>query len=1003
MQTCSLLRANRELLLIGVLCTLFLVVVWIVTLERISHEREEAIFTAQRANENLTLALEEQTTRALKAAEQVLLFMRHEDREDEQIITLNELVESGLAEDNIFAGAFVVDGSGSVLLRDGTPGPTSVADRQYFLAHRGKTVQGVTVSEPISSGRVTGRPVIPVTLRRTGTDGSFAGVYVVGIDATYFVSSYGRFDVGREGLIQLVGLDGVARARRASGRRSYGDDMRASTILKEVAKAPSGSFLSAGRLDGVKRYSSFRRVPDYPLVVGVGTSVHETLVGFRDRERMYYLAAMASSLVLTLLGTALALAVRRRQQAMQDLKSSERMHRSTFERSAVGIAHHSLDGRFLAANPSYCAMVGYSEAELLQMAFVDLLPPEERIAAMAARAEALAAGGERPMLVERCHVRKDGTTIWCSVSVTRVDGDDGSSYVIAMVQDITERKTAELRFRATFEQSAVGVVHVTLKGRVITANARFCALTGYTEAELIGRHVDEISHPDDRVFGAESARRVASSANGMAVTEYEKRYLCKDGSVRWASVSICVVRKPNGAPDYFIGMVTDIGARKRAEDMVVHQANYDALTELPNRTLFQDRLAQTLGQARRHQWTAAVMAIDLDRFHVVNDTLGHEIGDELLREVAVRLSQCVRGGDTVARIGGDSFGVIAADLAQAQDASIVAAKIVEALALAFTVRGHEIYIGASVGIAAFPIDGGDAATLVRNADAALSRAKQVGRSNFQFYAAAMNAHAVERLRLESDLRRALERDEFRLHLQPKASLSTGRVVGFEALLRWQRAGNGLVPPGEFIPLLEQTGLIVPVGNWVIRAACAQLAEWRGAALEPLPIAVNLAAKQFTNGDLVTTVNAALAEHGVPAHLLELEVTESDAMQNPEAAIVKLGALRVSGVHVSIDDFGTGYSSLSYLKRFPVDKLKLDRSFVSGLPADAHDASIARAVITMAHSLGLEVVAEGVETNEQRDFLGERGCDQMQGYLLSRPLPPAEAARYLRPARVPEAA
>jgi diguanylate cyclase (GGDEF)-like protein len=434
--------------------------------------------------------------------------------------------------------------------------------------------------------------------------------------------------------------------------------------------------------------------------------------------------------------------------------------------------------------------------------------------------------------------------------------------------------------------------------------------------------------------------------------------------------------------------------RRQAEARLEHQANYDALTELPNRTLFYDRLAQTLSQARRHGWHVGVLFVDVDRFKNVNDTLGHATGDRLLREAGARLSACVRAGDTVARIGGDEFALIAADLAQPQDAGVVAGKMLEALARPFVIDGQEIFLSGSVGIAAYPVDGADAVALMKNADVAMSRAKELGRNNYQFYAAPMNARAMEELLLLNDLRRALERGEFRLHFQPKASLKSGRACGFEALLRWERPGHGLVPPGKFIPLLEESGLIVPVGEWVIRAACAQLRDWRAAGLEPLPVAVNLAAKQFAQRDIVAVVDAALVEHGVPPHLLEIEITESDAMQDAERVLATLGELSARGVGIAIDDFGTGYSSLAYLKRFPVETLKLDRSFVNGLPGDANDVSIALAVITMAHSLGFKVVAEGVEKAAQRDFLAQHGCDQMQGYLFARPMPAGECARLL---------
>ncbi len=387
------------------------------------------------------------------------------------------------------------------------------------------------------------------------------------------------------------------------------------------------------------------------------------------------------------------------------------------------------------------------------------------------------------------------------------------------------------------------------------------------------------------------------------------------------------------------------------------------------------------------------MFLDLDRFKTVNDTLGHDAGDQVLLEAAGRLSESVRGGDTVARIGGDEFGVVLTELAQSQDATIVANKILQALARPFHVKGHELFVTASIGVASYPADSESADELVRNADAALFQAKLLGRNNHQYYTAEMNARALEKLQMESALRQALERQEFLLHFQPKIEVASGKMTGVEALLRWKLPGNGLVPPAEFVPMLEESGLIVPVGEWVLEAACAQARAWRDAGAGTISVAVNLSAKQFRRQDLHTAVKRALDKSGIDPALLELEITESATMENPEEAAATLAALNKLGVRLSMDDFGTGYSSLSYLKRFPLDSLKIDRSFIIGLPDDADDVSIARAVIAMAHSLDMKVIAEGVETEAQTAFLAANGCDEIQGYYFSRPLPQAELAAW----------
>ena len=428
--------------------------------------------------------------------------------------------------------------------------------------------------------------------------------------------------------------------------------------------------------------------------------------------------------------------------------------------------------------------------------------------------------------------------------------------------------------------------------------------------------------------------------------------------------------------------------RLRAEERVEHQAHYDLLTDLPNRVMFNDRLILALAHANRHRKMLAILFVDLDRFKTIVDTLGHAIGDHVLRGVAERLSGSLEEGDTLARLGGDEFVILLPQIHRADKAVKLAQKVLEALKPAFYFSGHELHITTSIGIALYPYDGEDADTLLKNADTALYRAKEQGRNNYQLYTPAMNARAFERLALENSLRKALERKEFLLHYQPQQDLKTGEITGMEALLRWQHPDLGLVYPAEFISLAEETGLIVPLGEWVLRTAAAQNKAWQKSGLPPLVVAVNLSARQFQHHDLVESVARVLKETGLDARWLELEITESIAMQNADYTIIILRDLKEMGIQISMDDFGTGYSSLSYLKKFPIDTLKIDQSFVRDLSTDANDAAIANAIIVLAHSLKLKVVAEGVETAEQKAFLKEHDCDKTQGYLFSNPVPAA---------------
>jgi diguanylate cyclase (GGDEF)-like protein len=426
--------------------------------------------------------------------------------------------------------------------------------------------------------------------------------------------------------------------------------------------------------------------------------------------------------------------------------------------------------------------------------------------------------------------------------------------------------------------------------------------------------------------------------------------------------------------------------RLQTQARLAYMAEFDALTGLPNRNLLQDRLAQTVAQVHRRGEQGAVLFIDLDRFKLINDTLGHHLGDALIAQVGERLKHCVRSGDTVGRVSGDEFGVVLSELSRPDDAAIVAQKILDALALPFDLEGNEAYVTASIGISVFPADGEEAEVLLKNADLAMYRSKEMTRNAYCFFTAEMNRRSVAKLQLYTDLRRAIERREFVLHYQPKVELSEGRLLGVEALLRWNHPQRGMVTPEEFVPALEDSGLILPVGEWVLQEACAQLRRWQAQGLATVPVAVNLSAKQFLRPDLDALVHRVLADEAVAPELIELEITESCLMSDPEEAVRLLLGLRAAGLMVSVDDFGTGYSSLSYLTRLPLTALKIDHSFVRDAATSREAASIVRAVIDMAHNLEFTVIAEGVETDDQVAFLRRYGCDLGQGFLFGRPMP-----------------
>ncbi|MBI5593230.1 MAG: EAL domain-containing protein [Deltaproteobacteria bacterium] len=439
----------------------------------------------------------------------------------------------------------------------------------------------------------------------------------------------------------------------------------------------------------------------------------------------------------------------------------------------------------------------------------------------------------------------------------------------------------------------------------------------------------------------------------------------------------------------------EIAERKRYEDQLEHQSNHDGLTGLPNLNLLKDRIRQALFRAQRHRNQAGILSIDLDQFKLINDSLGHDIGDRLLKITANRIVKCIRSTDTVARQGGDEFAVVLTDLEQSEDAAFMAQKIRNSVSRPITIETHQLEISCSVGISIYPKDGSDDQALLKNADAAMHRAKDLGRDNFQFYTAELNKRIMDRMTMEKHLRRAMERNEFILHYQPQVDFITGRINGMEALIRWQSPELGFTPPGSFIPLAEETGLIVPIGEWVLKTACLQNKAWQDAGLPCLTLAINLSPRQFRQENLVEVVERILRETGLEPRYLELEIVESLLMHDVESAARLTGKLKELGVCMTMDDFGTGYSSLSYLKQFPFDKIKIDRSFIRNITSDPDSAVIARAMIALAHSLRLRVIAEGIETDGQLNYLLFHGCDEMQGFYFSRPIPAQQLEQMLR--------
>jgi diguanylate cyclase (GGDEF)-like protein len=514
-------------------------------------------------------------------------------------------------------------------------------------------------------------------------------------------------------------------------------------------------------------------------------------------------------------------------------------------------------------------------------------------------------------------------------------------------------------------------------------------------------------HPLDREFVSTAIEEALYEKKPYNI---DHRILLPDGVERIVHAEAEVSRNEDGRPVWMAGIMQDISERKRAEQQIYNLAYFDSLTGLPNRLLFKEHLGHALAHATRTNRLAAILFLDLDRFKQINDTLGHSIGDKLLQKVAECLVICVRKCDTigrgrgddlvssVSRLGGDEFTVLLTDIDTIQDAARVALRIINTVSQPFNLDGHEVIVTTSIGISLYPDDGKDVVTLIKNADTAMYHAKDQGRNNFQFYNQSMNSTAYERLVLENHLRKALEREEFVLYYQPQFDIATAEILGVEALIRWRHPDLGMVSPAEFIPLAEETGLIMQIDEWVLNTACAQNKAWQEAGLPPIIMAVNLSGQNFIRKNLLGIIGRIINDTCLDPHYLELELTESVLMKNAKETASTLRVLKDMGLHISIDDFGTGYSSLSYLKRFPLDTLKIDQSFIREITTDPDNAAITTAIIAMAHSLKLRVVAEGVETEAQLAFLREHGCQAMQGFLYSRPLPAADIVRFIQEKR-----
>ncbi len=694
-------------------------------------------------------------------------------------------------------------------------------------------------------------------------------------------------------------------------------------------------------------------------------------------------------------GIARDVTARRRTEKQLQLQSA------ALEAAANGIVITDRQGTIVWANHSFTRMTGYSKQEIIGKN-PRLLKSGEQPESYYAELWSTISSGKvwKGEIVNR---RKDGTTYTEEMTITPVtrNGNAADIHFVAIKQEITERKQieqalrqAEEKYRAIFEDAVVGIFQITPEGRPLSVNRALAEMHGYDSPEHLLGEVSNVARQLFVDLSRFDELRHVLDKNGV-VRGAEVEVYRSDRTKKWVLVNLRAVRDANGNTVLNEGTVEDITDRKVAEEQVQFLAYYDALTGLPNRTLLQDRLSKAIASARRRKDKVALLFLDLDEFKTINDSLGHSVGDLVLKEVAERLKRWAREQDTVARVGGDEFLIVLTAVKEVADAAVAAERLMNTIAAEFVVQGHSLGISCSVGISIFAEHGRDGETLIKNADAAMYCAKDSGRNNFRFFTKDMNAQVVERLTLENGLRLALDKKELFLVYQPQIEIATGRIIGLEALLRWQHPVLGLVPPDKFIRIAENSGLIMPIGEWVLRTACSQARKWQEEGLLAVSVAVNVSAVQFRQTGFCELIRRVLHETGLAPQYLELELTEGLLLSNADVMFSVLQELKALGLKLAIDDFGTGYSSLSYLKQFPVGRLKIDRSFIRDIAVNPDDAAITTAIISMAKSLNLKVIAEGVEDEEQMSFLRAHQCDEIQGYYFSKPLAVDKVADKLR--------
>ena len=984
-----------------------------VTYYSLLNEQDQYKLQAQTLTQNTANAIDESVTGSI---ERIDLSVRYAiDELERQLssgsidaITMTEFLNRQRSRMPEVENCRIVDAEG--IIRLGTnftkADTVKVSDRDYFIYHKGHNDDVLWISHPMM-GRVAQKPLIPFVRRYKDREGQFAGVVYCTVSVDYFTHLISQYDLGPKGTVILrddeLGLITRLPAIPDNPAGKIGNRLVSPELRERFnSGVSSDTFINSLGGDGIHRLVTFHRLKSAPMIVIIGVASQDYLVGWKNHATKTF----GLDLAFALLSAAFAAFARRtlysakmadeqKEAALKEVSNSEKRYRGLVEFQNEHVVRINRNGIFTFANHAFLSAIGLSPELITGRKWQEVIHPDDIEQTKTALSRALSGPNYRAEVESRL-LQIDGPH-WIAWEGNGIEDELGEYFEVQAVgRDITKQKVAESSLRTAglvYETTSEAMVVTTPDGVILAINPAFSEMTGYSKEEVIGQSTRILqSGRHDKFFYAAMWEELNATGHWKGEI-WNKR---KNGEIFPELLTINTVYEEDGAVAQRVALFSDISEEKRTQEVIWQHANFDTLTKLPNRRMFLERLEQEIKTSRRTGLPLALLFIDLDRFKEVNDTLGHEQGDILLQEAAKRLLNCVRETDVVGRLGGDEFTIILTGIEDQGSVDRVAELILDSIVEPFQLESTMAYVSASIGITLYPEDAADVGNLLKNSDQAMYASKKLGRNRFNYFKSTMQVAAVHRVGIANDLRAAIAEGQFKLFYQPIVDLKTGDIHKAEALIRWFHPTKGIISPAEFIPIAEETGLIIPIGDWVFKEAASQAAKWHVSHQASIQISVNKSPVQFsaTKTDHSTWI-AQLNALGLKGNSIAVEITEGLLMDATTSINRQLLEFSEAGIQVSIDDFGTGYSSLSYLKKFDIDFLKIDQSFVSGLTSGESDKALCEAIIVMALKLGMKVIAEGVETEEQRDFLKNANCDYGQGYLFSHPVPAEEFEKFLQ--------